>query len=201
MTEVEWLACADPEPMLEFVRGKASERRLRLFAVACCRRIWSRFVDVRSRKGVEVSELYADGLVSTVEFERARRAARIPWWDSLDAYSDAIQAAYATARAERRPSAEALSENQRQQCALVREIIGNPLRPPSLKHSWLDWNDGTIRKMAQIIYDDRAFDRLPLLADALEEAGCDNREILDHCRSGGEHVRGCWVVDLLLGKS
>jgi hypothetical protein len=59
----------------------------------------------------------------------------------------------------------------------------------------------TIRKLAQGIYDDRAFDRLPLLTDALEEAGCDNRDILDLCRSNGEHVRGCWVVDLLLDKS
>ena len=55
--------------------------------------------------------------------------------------------------------------------------------------------------MAQVIYDDRAFDRLPLLADAMEDAGCADQEILDHCRSNGEHVRGCWVVDLLLGKS
>jgi len=48
------------------------------------------------------------------------------------------------------------------------------------------------------IYDDRAFDRLPILADALEEAGCEDQDILGHCRSGGEHVRGCWVVDGLL---
>ncbi len=63
------------------------------------------------------------------------------------------------------------------------------------------WNDATIPKVAQAIYDDRAFDRLPILADALEDAGCDNADLLTHCRSGGEHVRGCWVVDLLLGKS
>jgi hypothetical protein len=66
--------------------------------------------------------------------------------------------------------------------------------------SWLAWNDGTVVKLAQGIYDDRAFDRLPVLADALEEAGCDDADILDHCRRPGEHVRGCWVVDLLLGK-
>ena len=63
------------------------------------------------------------------------------------------------------------------------------------------WNDGTVRKIAQAIYDERAFDRLPILADALEDAGCDNADILNHCRNGGEHVRGCWVVDLLLGKT
>ncbi len=55
-------------------------------------------------------------------------------------------------------------------------------------------------RIAGTIYTDRAFDRLPILADALEDAGCDNAEILAHCRGGGEHVRGCWVVDLILGK-
>jgi hypothetical protein len=70
-----------------------------------------------------------------------------------------------------------------------------PLHP-----SWLRWDDGTIPKLAQAIYDERAFDHLPVLADALEEAGCANADILAHCRGPGEHVRGCWVVDLLLGK-
>jgi hypothetical protein len=84
---------------------------------------------------------------------------------------------------------------------ITREIIGNPFRPVKLNPEWLTWNDGTVRRIAQTIYDERAFDRLPILADALEDAGCDNADILKHCRSGGEHVRGCWVVDLLLGKS
>ena len=55
-------------------------------------------------------------------------------------------------------------------------------------------------KLAQGVYDDRAFDRLPVVGDALEDAGCDNADILDHCRQPGQHVRGCWVVDMLLGK-
>jgi anti-anti-sigma regulatory factor len=66
--------------------------------------------------------------------------------------------------------------------------------------SWLTWNDSTVVKLAESIYQDRAFDRLPILADALEKAGCTNADILDHCRQSGQHVRGCWVVDLLLGK-
>ena len=83
----------------------------------------------------------------------------------------------------------------------IRDIVGNPFRPVAVSPTCLAWNDGTVRKIAQAIYDDRAFDRLPILADALEDAGCDDADILAHCRSGGEHVRGCWVVDLLLGKS
>ena len=68
--------------------------------------------------------------------------------------------------------------------------------------SWLAWNDGTVVKLAQAIYDDRAFDRLPILADALEDAGCQDADILGHCRQqGAVHVRGCWVVDLLTGRS
>jgi hypothetical protein len=59
----------------------------------------------------------------------------------------------------------------------------------------------TVQQLAESIYSDRAFDRLQVLADALEEAGCDNADILAHCRSPGPHVRGCWVVDLILGKS
>ena len=85
--------------------------------------------------------------------------------------------------------------------ALPPRHLRQPLPSCDRHPSWLSWNDGTIPKLAQAIYDDRAFDRLPILADALEEAGCDNADILNHCRQPGEHVRGCWVVDLLLNKS
>jgi hypothetical protein len=83
---------------------------------------------------------------------------------------------------------------------ILRDIFGNPFRPITINPAWLSWNEGTIPKIAQAIYDERAFDRMPILADALEEAGCTNADILSHCRQPGEHVRGCWVVDLILGK-
>jgi hypothetical protein len=89
---------------------------------------------------------------------------------------------------------------ERVQTALLRCIF-NPFRSVSLDPAWLTWNDSTVQKIAQGIYDDRSFDQLPILADALEQAGCSDQDILGHCRSGGEHVRGCWVVDLVLGKS
>jgi hypothetical protein len=66
--------------------------------------------------------------------------------------------------------------------------------------SRLTWNSSTVVSLAQSIYTDRTFDRLPILADALEDAGCTNQDILNHCRQPGEHVRGCWVVDLLTGR-
>ena len=82
-------------------------------------------------------------------------------------------------------------------CTLLRDVFGNPFRPvvPNMKRL-----KRKAVNLAQSIYDDRAFERMPNLADALDEAGCTSAEILNHCRSEGPHVRGCWVVDLILGK-
>ncbi len=86
-------------------------------------------------------------------------------------------------------------------CVLIRDIFGNPFRPVAIDPAWLTWRDGTIPLIAQAIYEERRFADMPILADALEEAGCADADILNHCRQPGEHVRGCWVVDLLLGKT
>jgi len=105
------------------------------------------------------------------------------------------------------PRNRAQAAEERAQCDIFRCVFGHIfsqdsiLNEPIIKPVLLQWNDGIVRKIAQAIYDDRAFDHMPILADALEDAGCDNADMLMHCRSGGEHVRGCWVVDLLLGKS
>ncbi len=92
------------------------------------------------------------------------------------------------------------TESHPQPCHLLRDIFGNPFRPAIADPVWLAWEDGTVPALAQSIYDERAFDRLPILSDALEEAGCTNTDILGHCRQPGQHVPGCWVVDLVLGK-
>jgi hypothetical protein len=81
--------------------------------------------------------------------------------------------------------------------AVLRDMFGNPFRPATAAHEWLT---STVCGLAEGIYAERAFDRMPILADALEDAGCDNADILAHCRGDGPHVRGCWVVDLVLGK-
>jgi hypothetical protein len=83
---------------------------------------------------------------------------------------------------------------------VVRDILQNPFRPAKLDASWLRWNDGTVAKIAQAIYDDGRFDRMPILADPLEESGCTESAMLAHCRAAIPHVRGCWVIDLLLGR-
>ena len=87
------------------------------------------------------------------------------------------------------------------QASLLRDIFGNPFRPVAIDPAWLALDNGAIVKIAQRIYEERAFADLPILADALEEAGCTNAELLAHCRHPGPHVRGCWAVDLLLGKT
>jgi hypothetical protein len=113
----------------------------------------------------------------------ARAASPDPWYGARHAFYD-----------------PAWAEERDAQCELVRDLLGNPHRPPALDPAWLAWNDRTVLKIAHAIYADRHFEDLPVLADALEDAGCTDAAILDHCRRPGEHVRGCWVVDLLLGK-
>lgn len=269
MTEAEWLACTDPEAMLRFLLGKpaarsggllgwlglvrqsaeaeaagaarASDRKLRLFACACCRRIWDLLVDERSRQAVEVAERYADGLAS----EEQRQAAESAAWDAADAIL--TKPAVGAARLRRTdPTGLLLAKGQVRQwryaahaaieavggdveaamdeviraateeafysglewaaraagpaarLRLLRDIFGNPFRPPVVRPAWLAWNDGTVRKLAAAVYENRRFEDLPILADALEEAGCDDAGMLAHCHGGGEHVPGCWVVDQLL---
>jgi hypothetical protein len=95
----------------------------------------------------------------------------------------------------------AKAEERRAQVSLLRCIFGNPYRTVAAEPAWLAWKGGVVLKLAQAVYDERRFEVLPVLADALEEAGCTDPVVLDHCRSGREHARGCWVVDLLLGNT
>jgi hypothetical protein len=96
----------------------------------------------------------------------------------------------------------AWDSQEARQADLLRCLYGNPFRPaPRIDPRWLAWHGGTVPRLAQAVYDGRVFDRLPLLADALEDAGCADPELLGHLRSGGEHARGCWAVDLILGKA
>lgn len=115
--------------------------------------------------------------------------------------------AWFAAKAVDRKEGDAWFQELAFQSRLFRCVSGNPFRPVTIDQSWIAWNDGTIAKLAQGIYDDRELPsghldagRLAILADALEEAGCTDQDILLHCRGPGPHVRGCWVIDLLLGK-
>lgn len=223
MTEAEWQACADPLPMLRFLRDRASERKLRLLAVAACREIWDRIADGRSREAVVVAEMFADGLAGDADLLRvchdAHDASTAAHAQSPSVGAAASAAARASHPEIRRhiasdggPVAMALHRakaNRRAQfCRIIRCIFGPlPFRPLAVDPVC---STPTINNLAATIYNDRevwndptsrnSFDRLPILGDALEEAGCTNAEILAHCRGPGPHVRGCWVVDLLLGR-
>ncbi|HZY87037.1 MAG TPA: hypothetical protein VFE78_19535 [Gemmataceae bacterium] len=221
MTEAEWLAGTDPQTMLRHLGRKGGSRKLRLFAVACGRRAWEQIQDETCRRAVEVAERYADRQAHTQARDQMTRAVRALCGPRARAcYSLAyhvvrgtrytfVNAQIAAAHANwtvtgvrvvgEAPAAEAAESTA--QCGLLRDIYGNPFRSVAAAATWLVWDGGTVRKLAQAIYDDRAFDRLPVLADALEEAGCANEEILNHCRRPSEHTRGCWAVDLLLGES
>lgn len=203
LAESDWLKAAEPHAMLEFLNsnGKPSDRKLRLFAVACSRRIW-RLIDVLGRAAVEAAEDFADGRIGSDELRAARLACQgtgghASWYAAA---TDPAIAARNAARSAQAGAATLGAEGEElvAQADLVREVFGNPFRQMSIDQSWL--TPGVV-KLAQSIYDGRAFDRMPELAAELENAGCNDVEVLSHCREPGTHVRGCWVLDITLGRS
>jgi hypothetical protein len=243
MDEQQWLMSSDLRPLLYHLEqhgesaGRAGvDRKFRLFAVACCRRIWHSLSGDGEREAVLLSERYADGQCSAKALETARHmiideghglsAAALTanlaakGASQLDPGRAANDAAWYAAQAagyecglpdepvaEPGPSAgqrsgydAAFAAEQEAQAGLLREIFG-PLsfRSVPIAPEWLSWHGGLVPSMARRIYDARAVEGLPILADCLEEAGCVNAELLTHCRQPVGHPRGCWVVDLLLG--
>jgi hypothetical protein len=207
MTEAEWLACTEAWQPLLYVRQYASVRRLRLVAAAYARWLQSLPAYANDRPFADLIEEVADQPKSRDELEL--RAYGLPgsgWLLSHalgpdDTVGQAVSKLVWYAQGTEQELSQCRQPAHARMIRTLREIFGNPFCATPVSSSWLAWHGGAIPKMAQSIYDSRAFDRLPLLADALEDAGCDNADILSHCRMPGEHVRGCWVVDLLLGKS
>jgi hypothetical protein len=234
MTEAEWLSCREPQAMPAFLRdnGKLSERKARLFAVACCRHIWHLFTDDNNRRAVEVSERLADGLATNTERRAAALAAGggsgeaggaaacavgVPPLHAAERASANAARAFATASElpllsnhHMNPAWQRLVDAERaSQCNLLRDIFGPlPFRQGTVERSWLAWHEGLTARLAQATYEQRSLpdgrldgSRLGILADALEEANCQDEEVLKHLREQEGHWRGCWVLDLLLGKS
>ncbi len=240
MTEAEWIDCVVPQLMLPKLCGM-SDRKMRLFACACCRQDTHAWAHPGVRQIVELAERCCDGLAPLddlvpVRIELSQTANNLrpglsqteeryrSWESKYDCYDWAqdrgdelneevgrAQNLWQQAMAGRAVGLPAAADavraildhtigkngNPSTQCALLRDIAGNPFRSIPLDTAW---RTATVTGLAQTIYDDRAFDRHPILADALEDAGCTNTDILQHCRQPGEHARGCWVVDLVLGK-
>jgi hypothetical protein len=241
MTEADWLACEDPIPMLEFLRGSAGDRKLRLFAVACCHRVWDWLGD-RSRRAVDEVERYVDGQATGEDLHVAAKEASEEWLSEFGTHHPSNAAYCLTFFGKTKAHdatagvvAEVVEAVRCEACTrtgislqgwpakadpvvtkacieagevaklvelaaqsrLLRDIFHGP-RCPVLVRCF--WKTRAVVELARHIYLEQAFDRLPILADALEDAGCTDAQILDHCRQPGEHVRGCWVVDALLGK-
>ncbi len=268
MTEAEWLAATDPLPMLAFVRGRVSERKLRLFFCACAARVVDLAPAKEARRALAAGEAYADGQIGEAEFQAEDRACDVSTWrlkkegwqgyqmvacwvahaacrpldrklisgvarpgdaerapDALTHWLAAAREARAdeaTRRAGREPippdylSGEntaafqaAMDAETGWQAKLLRDVVANPFRPASIVDpAWLAWRGGVVRELARAAYEGRLLPegtlepaRLAVLADALEEAGCDYAELLGHLRGPGVHVRGCHALDLLLGKA
>ncbi|MFO0876676.1 MAG: hypothetical protein U0840_04825 [Gemmataceae bacterium] len=222
MTEEQWKSCLSPEAMLNFLTANASPRKLRLYAIGCCRRIWSQLRDDRCRHAIEVAQRFADGKASLAELAAAERIvaslARI-WGDIGSPIARATfaigGAAWATtrqfawhaawdagwdARMVARDFIPGTSwERERVfQAELLHDLFGNPFDPVVIERDWILANDGAVNKLAQVIYEEGRFGDLPILADALEEAGCDHLRLLEHARARQVHYRGCWVVDAIL---
>lgn len=220
MNEDEWLHGCDPSPMLEFLQEHpVSERRMRLLACACCRLIWDYLPDERSRNAVEVAERFADGEADLRELARARNMAlkvsgvaawSAYWAANVKAASPLWNAFAAAAAAPARRAAQQTqqvatweqvqADSVRDQADLIRDVIGNPFRPQRIDFSLLGVQRETVVHLAENIYHEKAFEELPILADALEDGGVCDEAILHHCRDELLHFRGCWVVDLVLGK-
>ncbi|OAI50591.1 hypothetical protein AYO44_17675 [Planctomycetaceae bacterium SCGC AG-212-F19] len=204
MREQEWLVCDQWLSMWDFIRDHPSERKRRLFSCGCCRRIWELLSDERSRAVVLVAERFADSQATKWELHTADNDALDAYYDAGTPTRDAAATALTASRTETWSVFSAseysrLAPAGKDHAEILRCIFGSlPFRSVTITPSWLTTN---VVSLAQAIYDERAFDRMPILADALEDAGCDNADVLNHCRQPGEHVRGCWVVDLLLGRS
>jgi hypothetical protein len=245
MTQGEWLVCTDVQLMLDFLQNKASDRKLRLLAVACVRQVWHSLSDVESRRATECAEQFADGLVGPKALSVAYRMAAKAWrsiarpWDSTTerphyfaalaavratwsegweqgthrAVQDAAFAAAKSIWAEDdyrqgddgwRESAVAQKVFE-QQSLLVRDVFGDPFDSLSSDSCSVT---PIVTNIARAAYEERRLPfgeldapRLAILADALEDSDCKNAGILSHLRGPGIHVRGCWVVDLCLGKN
>jgi hypothetical protein len=227
MTEAEWLSDADFGRHYQFVEARLSPRRARLLAAAFCRATGPLLDHPDLRDALDVIERYAEGLAPVAELAKARQRCRdlavreyevsrrsvdrgagdVP--DALARHELAWGLAYAANEpvpvgavagraviAAQRPPQLPLLEVCRW---LVREVAGNPFRPVAFAPAW---RTSTVLSLASQMYDLRDFGAMPILADALQDAGCTSEDVLNHCRDATiTHVRGCWVLDGVLGRA
>ncbi len=216
MTDAGQLAGTDPAPLFARVVADMTERKARLLRVALGRALWDEFTHPELRHSIAVAERYADGECGEEEYgEQVRRTYQTlnyppeerpaPFVHLQLAINSLAGACLLLGRCGGKLPHEvgapgggnwhvAMGYAPAAAVAAMRDLFGD------VGEFAPRWRTETVVALAEGIYHDRAFDRLPILADALEEAGCDRVEVLNHCREDGFHARGCWVVDGLLGK-
>jgi hypothetical protein len=243
MTEHEWQTACNTEKMIKFLDGRASPRKFRLFAVACCRRLWDFLDEDHARPALEAAVRCADGELAVRDlwelWQSKERSLDQKFYDRiaqtsgapLHAVGQALSAIgqtmgeagwlHVTNCVRSAASAKAIFQlkdrdlrlefpddgevvapfavaEMQEQVVLLKEVFGDPFHSVPADAPWVT---PTVVALSKGIYEDRGFDRLPILADALEDAGCDSADMIAHCRQPSQHVLGCWVVDLLSGKS
>jgi hypothetical protein len=220
MTEEEWFAWDDPRLFLQSLRYRSrstlanacTARRLRLFAVACCRRVRAYWSDERIAAAVDAAEAFVDARTNAEkrQLKTARRAVNAD--ESWLRTTEGILARGVIGKSELTaaivaslyPSylmggaSERIEQDRLAQGPFLRDIVGNPFRPVAFDAAW---RTSTAVALAKGMYESRDFSAMPILADALQDAGCDSDDVLNHCRGPGPHVRGCWVIDLVLDKN
>jgi hypothetical protein len=192
MTEAGWLTSDCIRDMISFIRhstliDRNHGRKFRLFSCACARRAWETMAEV-DRSAVATAERFADGQCTPNELAIARRSG---------ATGQARKTLLRSARMAATDVVWPFSDDTVLP-SLIRDIFGNPFRTVAFNPNWLT---SDVVAVSRGMYEKQDFAAMPILADALQDAGCENAHVLEHCRGGGPHVRGCWVVDFVLGKS
>ena len=228
MIPLTWIEGKGVFDLIKSIQGLLGARRTRLLAVAFCDRVVHLLQHDICRDWLEVARRYADKKAHRTEMAKTHSAAEdayVRFGQPTALRGMAIQStlcalAY-TLNPTRRYYAQVVATFAAQasgydasdrtgqivayapenalQLRLLRDVLGRPDDLPTAEiKDWLGWHGGLVPKLARGIYEDRVFEQLPILSDALEDAGCADEAMLAHCRGPGPHVRGCWVVDLLL---
>ncbi|MFO0842381.1 MAG: hypothetical protein U0797_08305 [Gemmataceae bacterium] len=209
LTEEHWLTAGDPAEVVAFLGERGSQRRWQLFACHCCWRILPLLVDEASRHAVSVAERRAEGRATDAEAREAEdeaitRALQQQQAEGLSVRFTAAMAAVHALMFPRRAYVNAgraagggEPAERAAQCDLLRELFGNPFRPFAFDPAW---RSPIVMAIAAQVYDRESFNELPVLADALEDAGCDDAQLLGHLHSATGHLRGCWALDAVLDK-
>lgn len=227
-TEKDWCVGSDSISMAAFVQARVSDRKLRLIAAASCRILLKVAAFPWVESALRAAEQYADGLICDEDLAEARqRVCEATFWAGEWADETSEENAARAIRALLLPKAgEALREvldalerhahlagtddddrlarsrkEMRRQAQILRELVGNPFRPVTVPWEWREWHGFCLVRLAREIYESRAYHDIPILGDMLQDAGCTEEALLEHCKSGCMHEHGCWMLDAILGRT